>query len=261
MKKTNYFNLTLQMALTDFKLKYAGSILGYVWSLVKPLLLFGILYIVFTLVFHLGKGIPNYPVYLLLGIVLWSFFLEGTLTGMRSVVQRQDLIRKVNFPKIIIVIAAIITASLSFLLNMIVVFVFLAFSKINLTISALVFIPLVVELIIFVLGVSLILATLFAKFKDFIHIWEVGLQVLFYATPIIYPISLVPTKFVKFMMVNPIAQIFQDARWALISRDIETSWSVISFPKSLVTLVIVLITVVVGFIIFLKSAKDFAEEI
>jgi len=261
IKKTNYFNLTLQMALTEFKLKYAGSVLGYVWSLVKPLLLFGVLYVVFSVFFRFGKGVPNYPVYLLLGIVMWSFFFEATMNGMRSIVQRGDLIRKVNFPKIIIVIAAILTASLSFLLNLIVVFVFLAFSKIDLTASALVFVPLVVELVIFALGVSLILATLFAKFKDFIHIWEVGLQVIFYATPIIYPISMVPAKFIKFMMVNPVAQIFQDARWALISHDTATTWSTISYPKSLVTLAIVLITVLVGFIIFLKSAKDFAEEI
>ncbi|OGY23540.1 MAG: hypothetical protein A2Y57_01615 [Candidatus Woykebacteria bacterium RBG_13_40_7b] len=261
MKKTNYFNLTLQMALTDFKLKYAGSILGYVWSLVKPLLLFGVLYVVFSIFFRFGEGAKNYPVYLLLGIVMWTFFFDGTMNGMRSIVIRGDLIRKVNFPKIIIVIAAIITAFLSFLLNLIVVFVFLAFSKVDLTIYALAFIPIIIELVILVLGISLILATLYTKFKDFMHIWEVGLQVLFYATPIIYPISLVPDKFVKFMMVNPIAQIFQDARWALISRDVTTSWSAISYPKNLIILAMVLWLVLVGFFIFSKSAKNFAEEI
>jgi ABC-2 type transport system permease protein len=249
------------MALTDFKLKYSGSILGYVWSLVKPLLLFGVLYVVFSVFFRFGKGVPNYPVYLLLGIVLWSFFLEGTMSGMHSIVQRGDLIKKVNFPKIIIVIAALITSSLSFLLNLIVVFVFLAFARITLGISAFLFLPLILELIIFVLGISLILVTLFTRFRDLAHIWEVGLQVLFYATPIIYPVSLVPHKFVKFMMISPVAQIFQDARWALISRDTATSWSIISYPKSLITLAIVLATVLVGFFIFFKSAKDFAEEI
>ncbi|OGY21695.1 MAG: hypothetical protein A2126_01710 [Candidatus Woykebacteria bacterium GWB1_45_5] len=261
MRKTNYLNLTLQMALTDFKLKYAGSILGYIWSLVKPLLFFGVLYVVFSVFFRFGKGVPNYPVYLLLGIVMWSFFLESTLNGMHSVVSRGDLIRKVNFPKIIIVLATVLTSLLTFLLNLIIVFIFMFFSKIVPSATILLFIPIIAELVIFTLGVSLILATLYTKFRDFSHIWEVGLQVLFYATPIIYPLSLVPAKFVKFMMVNPIAQIFQDARWALISRDTATSWSLISYPKNLIILAIVLATVLVGFIIFLKSAKNFAEEI
>lgn len=261
MRKTNYLNLTLQMALTDFKLKYAGSILGYVWSLVKPLLFFGVLYVVFSVFFRFGKGVPNYPVYLLLGVVMWSFFLESTLNGMHSVVSRGDLIRKVNFPKIIIVLAAVITSFLTLLLNLIIVFIFMFFSKIVPSMTILLFIPIVLELVIFTLGVSLILATLYTKFRDFSHIWEVGLQVLFYATPIIYPLSLVPDKFVKFMMVNPIAQIFQDARWALISQETATSWRIISYPKNLIILAIVLVTVLVGFIIFLKSAKNFAEEI
>jgi len=249
------------MALTDFKLKYAGSVLGYIWSLAKPLLFFGVLYVVFSVFFRFGKGIPNYPVYLLLGIVMWSFFLESTLNGMNSVVSRGDLIRKVNFPKIIIVLAAVITSFLTLLLNLIVVFIFMFFSKIVPSASFLLLIPIIAELVIFTLGVSLILATLYTKFRDFSHIWEVGLQVIFYATPIIYPISMVPVKFIKFMMVNPVAQIFQDARWALISRDTATSWSIISYPKNLIILAIVFATVVVGFIIFLKSAKDFAEEI
>ena len=261
MKNKNYFNLTLQMALTDFKLKYAGSILGYVWSLVKPLLLFGVLYVVFSVFFRFGKGVAHYPVYLLLGIVLWSFFLESTMNGMHSVVTRGDLIRKVNFPKIIIVLSAVITSFLTLLLNLIVVFVFMFFSKINLSATALFLIPIIAEFVIFTLGVSLILATLFTKFRDFSHIWEVGLQIIFYATPIIYPLSMVPSQFVKIMMVTPIAQIFQDARWALISHDTLTSWSVISFPKSLIILAIVIVTALIGFFAFLLSAKNFAEEV
>ena len=261
MRKANYFNLTLQMALTEFKLRYAGSVLGYVWSLVKPLLLFGVLYVVFSVFFRFGKGAPNYPVYLLLGIVMWTFFLESTLNGMHSIVTRGDLIRKVNFPKIIIVLATVITSFLTFLLNLIVVFIFMVFSKVIPSPTILLFIPIVLEFVIFTFGVSLILATLYTKFRDFSHIWEVGLQIIFYATPIIYPLSLVPSKFVKFMMVNPIAQIFQDARWALISHETATTWSAISYPKSLITLGLVLATVAVGFIIFLKSSKNFAEEV
>src|SRR3989344_4063987 len=130
MRKKNYINLTLQMALTDFKLKYSGSFLGYIWSLVKPLLFFGVLYVVFTYFFSLGKGIPNYPVYLLVGIMFWTFFAEATLSGMHSIVSRGDLIRKVNFPKIVIVLSAIITSVLTFILNLLIIFAFLFAARI-----------------------------------------------------------------------------------------------------------------------------------
>lgn len=249
------------MALTDFKLKYAGSILGYLWSLVKPLLFFGILYVVFTYIFRLGKGIPNYPVYLLLGVVMWTFFAEGTMGGMHAIVNRGDLIRKVNFPKLIIVLAAVLNATTTFLLNMIVVFVFLIFSKIIPPVSIIVFIPLILEFILFVLGVSLILSTLFTKFRDFAHIWEVSLQLLFYATPIIYPISLIPTQFTKYFFLNPIAQVIQDSRWAVISNNIPNAWNLFSYKYGVFPIAVAFITLVFGLVIFLYSAKNFAEEI
>lgn len=249
------------MALTDFKLKYSGSVLGYLWSLVKPLLFFGILYIVFTYVFRLGKGIPNYPVYLLLGVVMWTFFAEGTMGGMHAIVNRGDLIRKVNFPKIIIVLAAVLNATTTFLLNMIVVFVFLVFSKIVPPLTIFVLIPLVLEFIFFVFGVSLILATLFTKFRDFAHIWEVSLQLLFYATPIIYPISLIPQQLTKFAFLNPITQIMQDSRWAVISHDIPNAWNLFSYKYGVFPIIVACITLLVGLVIFQYSAKNFAEEI
>lgn len=261
MNKKNYLNLILQLALTDFKLKYAGSILGYLWSLVKPLLFFGILYVVFTYVFRLGKGIPNYPVYLLLGVVMWAFFAEATMGGMHAIVNRGDLIRKVNFPKIIIVLAAVLNATTTFLLNMVIVFVFLFFSKIDPTLNVVIFIPLILEFILFVLGVSLILGTLFTKFRDFAHIWEVSLQLLFYATPIIYPISLIPSQFTKFVFLNPIAQMIQDSRWAIISNAIPTAWNMFSYKYGVFPIVVAFCTLVVGLIFFKFSAKNFAEEI
>lgn len=249
------------MSLTEFKLKYAGSALGYVWSLVKPLLLFAILYAVFTYVFKLGKGVPNYPVYLLLGIVMWTFFAEATMGGMHSIVTRGDLIKKVNFPKVIIVVAAIITSFLTFLLNLIVVFIFLIFSRVIPTVSIILFIPVALEMVIFILGVSLILATLFTKFRDFAHIWEVSLQVLFYATPIIYPVTIIPHQVNKLVMLNPLAQIFQDSRWAIINNNIATSWSVLGLPLGLLTFVIVAVVLVVGLVFFAISSKNFAEQI
>lgn len=152
MKRKNFLNLVLQMALTDFKLKYSGSILGYVWSLVKPLLFFGVLYVVFTYFFNLGKGIPNYPVYLLVGIMFWSFFAEATMSGMHSIVNRGELLRKVNFPKLVIVLSAVVTSILTFVLNLVIIFAFLIYSRIVPDLHTLLLVPLLFELIIFVIA-------------------------------------------------------------------------------------------------------------
>ncbi len=261
MKKTNLLNLTLQLALTDFKLKYSGSVLGYVWSLVKPLLLFGVLYVVFTYFFSLGKGIPNYPVYLLVGIMFWSFFAEATMSGMHSIVSRGDLIRKINFPKFVIVLSAITTSLLTFALNLIIIFVFLFAARIVPDFRALLLIPLVLELVVFILGLSLVLATFFTKFRDFSHIWEVVLQVGFYAVPIIYPVLFIPDALKTVIMLNPVTQIIQDARWALVSQDVLTSWKVLGLPLAFLTLVIVGGIFTFGLWYFNLSAKNFAEEI
>lgn len=261
MYKNNYTNLTWQLVLTEFKLKYSGSVLGYVWTLMKPLLLFGVLFVVFSFFFKLGKGIPNYPVYLLVGVVMWVFFAESTLASLHSIVSRGDLIRKVNFPKIIIVLAAALTAFLTFILNLVIIFVFLIFSKVGFSIFNLLFLFLIFELFIFILGLSLILSALFVKFRDFNHIWEVALQVLFYGTPIIYPIAFIPERVEKLVMLNPLAQIFQDARWVLISRDVETSWQILGWPLNLVPPAIVVGLFIFGLILFQKSAANFAEDI
>lgn len=260
-KGNNYTNLTWQLVLTEFKLKYAGSVLGYVWTLVKPLLFFGVLFVVFSFFFKLGKGIPYYPAYLLVGVLMWAFFAESTLSALHSIVSRGDLIRKVNFPKIIIVEAAVLTALLTFVLNLIVILVFLIISNTGFSFLNLLFIPITLELFIFVLGLSFILAAMFVKFRDFNHIWEVALQVLFYGTPIIYPIAFIPEKVEKLIMVNPLAQIFQDARWVLVSTEVETSWQILGWPLNLLPPTIVIGTFAFGLFLFQKSAKNFAEEI
>lgn len=260
-KNSNYLNLTLQLAFTDFKLKYSGSILGYLWSLVKPLLLFGVLYVIFTYFFNLGKGIRNYPIYLLVGIMFWTFFAEATMSGMHSIVSRGELIRKVNFPKLVIVLSAVMTSILTFVLNLVIIFAFLLYSKIIPDFYALLLIPLIIELVIFIIGLSLILSTFYTKFRDFAHIWEVVLQVGFYAVPIIYPITFIPESLKWVIMLNPVTQILQDARWSLVSQDVATSWSVLGFPIAYLTLGIVLAIFLFGIWLFNNSSKSFAEEI
>ncbi len=259
--RSNYPNLIFQLALTEFKMKYAGSVLGYLWSLVKPMLLFGVLYIIFTYFFNLGKGIPNYPIYLLVGVILWAFFAEATMSSLHSIVNRGDLLRKVDFPKIVIILASTLTALLTFGVNCIVIVLFLLISKIGFSPVNIIFFFVLFEMFLFLLGLSLIMSTLFVKFRDFSHIWEVSLQILFYLTPIIYPISCIPPKLSKLIMLNPLAQIFQDARWSLVDRNVKTSWEILGWPLNTVPLLIVMALLIVGLVYFQKSAKNFAEEI
>ena len=259
-----YKDLIRELAVTDFKLKYQGSVLGYLWSFAKPLMLFGVLYLVFTKFVRLGGGVEHYPLYLLLGIVLWTYFADSTSTAMASIVDRSDLIRKVYFPRLVIVIAASISSLITLLLNLIVIFVFIALVGIQPHLDWLLLIALIAELFVLSLGCSLLLSSMYVKFRDFKHIWEVVLQILFYASPIIYPLSVIPAnlhKYLGLLMVNPIAQILQDARFLLITRSADTSKKLLEFPYVIIPYLIPFIILAVGYLYFRRVSAKFAEEI
>ncbi|TAH32919.1 ABC transporter permease [Candidatus Saccharibacteria bacterium] len=257
--------LLRELVITDFKLRYQGSVLGYLWSLLKPLMLFAILYIVFVHFLRFGSDIEHFPVYLLLGVVMWSFFVEATSQGMQAIVSRGDLIRKINFPKYIIVISGTLSALINLLLNLIVVFIFVVVNGVDLNWSALLVPINILELYVFSLAIAFLLAALYVKYRDISHIWEIFLQGAFYATPILYPISMVAVQSefaAKALLLNPVAQVIQDARYNLISHQTVTVWSYID--KTWVQLVpivsIVLIAVLAGWY-FKKTQKYFAENV
>jgi ABC-2 type transport system permease protein len=226
MKISNIFNrrnriLLRELVITDFKLRYQGSVLGYLWSLLKPLFLFAIMYIVFGHFLRVGDAVEYFPVYLLLGIVLWSFFTEVTNQGLASIVSHGELIRKINFPKYIIVIAGSLSALINLGLNLIIIAVFIIISGVKLHFTVLLFPLYIVELYIFSLSLAFFLSASYVKFRDVSHIWEVLLQGAFYATPILYPLTLVVKQAgstaAQLLMLNPVAQIIQDARYALVT--------------------------------------------
>lgn len=269
MKISNVFTrrnriLLRELVVTDFKLRYQGSVLGYAWSLLKPLFLFAIMYVVFGLLVKLGS-IEHYAVYLLLGIVLWTFFAEATNQGMGSIVGRGDLLRKINFPKYILVLSTTISALINLVLNLIIVAVLMVINGVELHLSALLFPIFIIEIYVLALGLAFFLSALNVKYRDTSHIWEIIMQAAFYATPIIYPISLVIEKSelaAKFLLMNPIAQAIQDARYVLITRETDTISSL--FANSLYTLIpigVVLIIFIVGTLYFKKHSKRFAENI
>ncbi len=255
--------LLSELVRTDFKLRYQGSVLGYTWSLLRPLLLFTILYIVFAKFLKIGSDIQNYPIYLLLGIVLWSFFSDMTSQSLSSIVARGDLIRKIRIPRWLIIVSTSMSALINLGLNLVVVLIFALFTKLDLMATS-VFLPFILlEIYIFALGVSLILSAMFVKYRDISHIWEVFLQAGFYLTPILYPISLITNITAReFLLLNPLAQSMQDARQFFVTKQSITLGE--TFNGDVVYLIpisIVIFTLIIGLLYFRSQAKTFAENI
>jgi ABC-2 type transport system permease protein len=255
--------LLSELVRTDFKLRYQGSALGYAWSLLRPLLLFVILYIVFVKFLKLGTGVPHFPVYLLLGIVMWNFFNEMTVQSLGSIVGRGDLIRKIRIPRWIIVLSSSISALINLFLNLLVIVVFMFVNHVHLM-STILWLPLILaEVYLLALGLSMFLAAAFVKFRDVNYIWEVILQAGFYLTPILYPLSRIPNlTFQKLILLNPMAQAIQDARYAVVTHETTTAHSLFQGGWfQFIPFLVVALVVVIGISYFRKESKYFAENI
>ena len=266
LKKYEYSIILLrELVITDFKLRYQGSVLGYLWSLLKPLFLFVILYFVFVHFLKVGSDVPNWPIALLFGIVLWNFFSEITNNGVGSIVGRGDVIRKINFPKYIIVIASSVSALINLLLNLAVLTVFMIFAKVDLGWTALLTPLFVIELFLFGVGLAFILSTLFVKYRDMNYIWEIITQALFYGSAVIYPLSMISStnlELAKIILLNPITQSIQDARWALIDTANVTATTIgSSLWMQLFPFVLSIVTFMFGAWFFRKHSPYFAENI
>lgn len=261
--KPENVSLTKQLVITDFKLRYQNSVLGYAWSLLRPLLLFLILYVVFVKFLKIGDDVPHYPIYLLLGIIMWNFFSEMTSLSLSSIVGRGDLIRKIRIPRWIIVLSSSFTALINLALNLVVVGIFMFFNHVDLMKSGL-WIPLIfIQLYVFSLGISLFLAAAYVKYRDVSYIWEVVLQALFYLTPILYPLSRITSKLLqKIIMLNPAAVAIQDARYTVVTHSATTIVDV--FGTSYAVFIPVGISFFVllsGVLYFKKESRYFAENL
>lgn len=255
-----------ELVRTDFKLRYQGSLIGYAWSLLKPLLLFVILYVVFVYFLKVGRDIEHYPVYLLLGIVIWNFFTEMTVQSLGSIVGRGDLIRKIKIPRWMIVISTSMSATINLFLSLIVVAIFMVINGVNFSVYGVCMLMVYIAITYLLgLGLSLLLSALYVKFRDVSYIWEVILQAGFYATPIIYPLQMITSPLLqKILLLNPMALIIQGARHDLINPaqtiSFATAWS--SQPLMLaIPIAVILIISVVGGLYFKNQAKYFAENI
>jgi ABC-2 type transport system permease protein len=261
-----FVNLTVTLATTDFKLRYFGSVLGYFWSLARPLMFFGVLYVVFTQFFRFGAGVPHYPVYLLGSIVLWGFFTETTNGCVNCLLAREGLLRKMRFPRLVIPLSMALTALFNLGLNFIAVFVFALASGVEVRWTWLELLPLVALLATFAVGIGMLLSALYVRYRDIQPIWDVFAQALFYGSPIIYVSATYNTAKAGLepyaIMFNPIAAILTQVGHAFIDPDMPTAATAAGGTvRLLIPLAIIAATFALGLWVFNREAPRIAENL
>ena len=258
-----FWNLTRTLAATDWKVRFYGSALGYVWSLLRPLMLFGIVYFVFSEVVEAGAGVQDYGVILLLAMILYFFFSEVTGAGVTSMVDRESLLRKVGFPRAVVPLAVAVVAALNLALNLVVLAVFVAASGVQPRWTWLL-LPIPIALMaVFATGVAMLLSALYVRYRDVRPIWEVVLQAFFYATPILYPIEAVIDRsqtVATIALLNPIAALIQESRH-LLTGAMSLSEALGSSVLMLVPLAILVGVTWLGVRVFDRMAPRAAEEL
>lgn len=256
-------NVLRVIAATEYKLKYSESALGYVWSIAKPLAMFAVLYTVFGRFFKLNAGFEDYAIYLLIGIVLWFFFTDATSLTMTSLVARSGLLRKLAFPHHMIPLSVTVSSGMTLCVNLIVVGVFVAASHITPGPDWLLLPLLLLELAAFTYGVGLVLSAAFVRLRDVAQLWELVIQLLFFASPIMYPVGFLPPWAKPIAFISPFVQVMQDVRaiiiggpQAITAADVYgTAWAY------LIPLGFCLLTLVVGLWLFRRESPWFAERI
>ena len=214
-----FFNLLWVMAVTEFKLTFHGTSLGYLWSLARPLLMFGVLLAVFTQVFRFGDDVKDYPALLLLNIMLFSLFSEATQRAVTSVMYRENIVRKAQFPRLVIPLSTVLTELLDLALSLVVVLAFITIYGVDPMWTWLLLPVVVLALLAVTVAVSMIVSALYPRFRDMALIWSVLVTVLFYATPVLYPIEVAPERFSQILQLNPLSPIFEQAQKWMIDPD------------------------------------------
>ena len=272
---SRFWHLAYNIARSEFKLKFFGSALGYLWQVVRPLLLFGVLYVFFVVIFHIdrAKGAAGhfYGAQLLGSIVLFTCFGEATSVAVRSVVDRENLVRKIQFPRLAIPISVVLLALFNLGLNVVVVMIFAVASGVDPMFSWLELPLIILMLTVLTTGVAMLLSALFVRFRDISPIWEVLSQILFYSSPVIIPAEAVREKLAHGTLdhvlyhvytLNPLVAIFQQFRHAMINHatlsagQIMGSWAALIEPMALVAAIIT-----IGFWVFNREAPHIAEDL
>lgn len=253
----NYRELVMRLAKTDFKLRYHGSTLGYLWAILRPLLMFTILNFVFSSIFNFrNSGTPNYPLELLTGLLMFQFFSEGTINGMNALLSKSQLVTKIYIPRWTIILGSSVNALFIYGMNLIVLSVFFIVYGITPSIPAiLMFFFLSLLLYILIIAFSFLTAPLLVRFRDLSMIWEVLLQVLMYGSPIIYPLAMMPEYIQKIMLFNPLAFIIHFSKRGLIENYFT------SFSNTLYLIIGVAGIFAISLLVYKKTERRVAENI
>jgi ABC-2 type transport system permease protein len=257
-------HLSVTLAVMEFKLRFFGSVLGYVWQLMRPLLLFGVLFVVFTEFVRLGNDVRFYPAVLLTGIVLYQFFADATSRSVTAVADREGMVRKIEFPRLVVPLAVLLIAYFNLVLNLLAVLVFVIITGVDPRVEWIALPLLLVALGLFAGGLAMLLSALYPRFRDVQPIWEVILQVIFYGSPILYVLEFLPTENLRHLVVwfNPLATILVQSRHSLIDETAPNAWDAAGGMIYLaIPAAIVLGLVVLGFWVFKREAPRIAEEL
>jgi ABC-2 type transport system permease protein len=251
------------ISVNDFKKAYFGTALGYLWSIARPLMQFGVLLVVFTHVFHFAAKVPHYPEFLLFDVVLFGFFQEATMMAVGSIVGHEAVVRKTQFPRLVIPLAVVVTTLLNLMLNLVVAFVFILGAGISPSWTWLGLIPILVALFVFTTAVSMVVSALYPRYRDISIMWSVLAMALFYATPVLYPLTAVHPGLRDLIALNPLAPLFDLAqRWVT---NPSTPWpgaTALGGPARLAIAVLAYAAVCVFAVwIFRREAPRIAEEL
>jgi ABC-2 type transport system permease protein len=259
-----FTELTMTLARSEFKVRYFGSVLGYLWSLMRPLLFFGVLYLFFTQIVHIGKGVPHYGVYLLTSIVFWNYFAEATGQSVTCLVTRESLVRKIRFPRMVIPLSVSLTATFNLGMNMVAVFVFAFANGVTPQLSWLELVPIALLFIVFATGIGMLLSASYVRFRDVAPIWEVLSQAWFYSSPIMYVASSYGHRFgpglVHAAMVNPMAMLLTQTGHAFIGgRAFPSAVALGGVGPAVAATAIIVFVFVLGWWYFAREAPRVAE--
>lgn len=255
-----FWDLLWLSSVAEFKLVYAGSVLGYFWTLARPLAMFGVIFLVFSQILGIGATVDNYPAMLLINLLIFQFFADACTRAIRSMVANEAVLRKMEFPRAVVPLSIVLTAVFTFLLNLMAIGVILMATGLEPLLTWFLFPLLLIATLVFTTAMSFLLATLFVKFRDVIQIWSVLSLAIFYASPVMYPAESIPDQFRWMLMINPLAPIFELARkWAVDPGAPDPVTAAGSSWGWIGPIAIFLTVCVIAFVHFRRNARTLAE--
>ena len=258
-----FWDITMAIARNALKQRYFSSAAGYVWTLIRPLAIFGTLYVVFTHIVRIGSsGVTNYPLYLLMALVLWGYFAETTTAAVASFVTRADMVRKIHFPLIAVPAAGLVTTGVHLFMNLVIVLIFFLASGIYPTLSWLAAIPLLAVWVVFANAVGMLLSVFYIRVRDTLQVWDVGVQGLFWATPIIYVATFPDEPLESILASNPLSSMITEFRHLVLDPTAPSAADVLGGKLMLlVPAAIVVFSVAASLIVFARLARDSIERL